>query len=88
LNLEELDKQFVLQTYARDYTNFVRGENATLSPEDGRDFIDFASGIGVSSVGHGNRRLSDAVCEQVRNIIHISHLQVIEPQANVGSEDL
>ncbi len=77
MNLEELDKQFVLQTYARDYTNFVRGENATLFSEDGRDFIDFASGIGVSSVGHGNRRLSDAVCEQVRNIIHISNLQVM-----------
>jgi len=86
LNLEELDKQFVLQTYARDYTNFVRGENATLFSEDGRDFIDFASGIGVSSVGHGNRRLSDAVCEQVRNIIHISNLQVIEPQAKLAQK--
>ncbi len=32
------------------------------------EIIDFASGIGVSSVGHGNRRLNDAVCEQVRNI--------------------
>ncbi len=45
-----------------------------------------ASGIGFSSVGHGNRRLSDAVCEQVRNIIHISNLQVIEPQAKLAQK--
>jgi acetylornithine aminotransferase len=86
VNLEELDKKFVLQTYTRDYTNFVRGENATLFSDDGRDFIDFASGIGVSSVGHGNKRLSSAICEQVKRIIHVSNLQVIEPQAKLAQK--
>jgi acetylornithine aminotransferase len=86
LNLEELDKKFVLQTYTRDYTNFIRGEGATLFSEDGRDFIDFASGIGVSSVGHGNRRLSEAICDQAKKIIHTSNLQVIEPQAKLAQK--
>jgi len=86
VNLEELDKKFVLQTYSRDYTNFVRGKNATLFSEDGRDFIDFASGIGVSSVGHGNERLSGAICDQAKKIIHISNLQVIEPQAKLAQK--
>ncbi len=45
MTLEELDKKYVLQTYTRDYTNFVKGVGATLYDENGRDYIDFASGI-------------------------------------------
>ncbi len=45
------------------------------------DYIDFTSGIGVVSVGHGNRRVADAIYEQVKNITHISNLYAIEPQA-------
>ena len=58
MTLEELDKQYVLQTYARNYTNFVKGVGSTLYDEKGKDYIDFASGIAVNSVGHGNDKLS------------------------------
>ena len=84
MTLEEMDKQYVLQTYARDYTNFVKGVGSTLYDEHGRDYIDFASGIAVNSVGHGNPKLTEAICEQAKKIIHISNLQVIEPQAKLA----
>ncbi len=84
MTLEEMDKQYVLQTYARDYTNFVKGVGSTLYDEQGRDYIDFASGIAVNSVGHGNPKLTEAICEQAKKIIHISNLQVIEPQAKLA----
>lgn len=48
--LEKLDKDFVLQTYDRNYINFVSGKNATVKDENGKDYIDFTSGIGVVSV--------------------------------------
>jgi len=86
MTLEELDKKYVLQTYARDYTNFVKGVGSTLYDESGRDYIDFASGIAVNSVGHGNEKLVNAICEQVKKIIHISNLQVIEPQAKLAQK--
>ncbi len=86
MTLEEQDKHYVLQTYARDYTNFVKGVGSTLYDEQGKDYIDFASGIGVNSVGHGNEMLTKAICEQVQNIIHISNLQVIEPQARLAQK--
>ena len=82
--LKELDKDFVLQTYARNYVNFKQGQNATLFDDKGKDYIDFTSGIGVVSVGHGNKRLAGAICEQVNNIIHISNLYLIEPQAKLA----
>ncbi len=86
MNLEQQDKKYVLQTYARNYTNFVKGVGSTLYDENGRDYIDFASGIGVNSVGHGNEKLASAICEQAKKIIHISNLQVIEPQAKLAQK--
>lgn len=84
MTLEQQDKQYVLQTYTRDYTNFVKGIGSTLYDENGKDYIDFAAGIAVNSVGHGNEKLVSAICEQAKNMIHISNLQVIEPQAKLA----
>jgi acetylornithine aminotransferase len=84
MTLEALDKHYVLGTYARNYTNFVEGKGSRLFDDQGRDFIDFASGIGVNSVGHANPQLADAICDQAHKIIHISNLQVIEPQAKLA----
>lgn len=86
MTLEQQDKQYVLQTYARDYTNFVKGIGSTLYDENGRDYIDFASGIAVNSVGHNHPKLVEAIANQAKNIIHISNLQVIEPQAKLAQK--
>ncbi len=80
-NFEQLDKKYVLHSYKRNYINFVSGKNATLFDDRGSDYIDFTSGIGVASVGHGNKALADTICNQAKNIIHISNLYYIEPQA-------
>ncbi len=84
--LEQLDKQYVLHTYARNYINFKKGINATLFDENEKDYIDFTSGIGVVSVGHGNKEVANTICEQVNNITHISNLYAIEPQAKLGEK--
>ena len=86
MRLEELDKKYVLQTYNRSYVNFVKGEGSKLFTEDGNEYIDFASGIAVNSVGHNNPTLVKALQEQVEKIIHISNLQVIEPQAKLAEK--
>ena len=49
--LEQMDKEYVLHTYARNYVNFKKGVNATLFDENDKDYIDFTSGIAVCSVG-------------------------------------
>ena len=84
--LENLDKQYVLHTYARNYVNFKKGVNATLFDEDEKEYIDFTSGIGVVSVGHGNKQVADVICKQVNNITHISNLYAIEPQAKLAQK--
>ncbi len=84
--LEQLDKDYVLQTYARNYVNFKKGINATLFDENDKDFIDFTSGIGVTSVGHGNKDLTEAISTQASKIIHTSNLFGIEPQAKLAQK--
>ena len=86
MNLESLDKEYVLHSYGRNYTSFVKGKGAKLYSSDGKEYIDFASGIGVCSVGHGNEQLSEAICEQAKNLIHTSNLWAIEPQAKLAQK--
>jgi acetylornithine aminotransferase len=86
MNIEALDKHYVLSSYGRNYTSFVEGKGAKLYDEDGNAYIDFASGIGVSSVGHGNETLTAAICTQAKQLIHTSNLQVIEPQAKLAEQ--
>ena len=82
--LKDLDSQYVLPTYARQDISFVKGENATLTDSEGKEYIDFMAGIAVVSIGHSNEKLSQALCEQINKIIHISNLYLIEPQAEAA----
>jgi len=86
MNLESMDKEYVLHTYARNYVNFIKGVNATLYSSDNKDYIDFTSGIGVVSCGHGNERIANTICEQSKNMMHISNLYLIEPQAKLAQK--
>jgi len=74
----------LLNTYARFDVEFMKGKSATLWDKQGNEYIDFTSGIGVVSVGHSNERLSNAICEQAKNIIHISNLYRIPTQEKLA----
>ena len=85
-DLKQMELDYVLHTYGRNYTHFVRGSGAKLFDDSGRDYIDFGAGIAVCSVGHGNERLANAICKQARELIHTSNLYLIEPQAKLARE--
>jgi acetylornithine aminotransferase len=86
MTLETMDKEYVLHTYNRNYVNFTHGVNATLFDDTGRDYIDFGSGIGVASCGHGNLRVAKVIADQAAKITHISNLFLIEPQARLAKK--
>ncbi len=81
MSLEEIDKTFCLHTYNRNYVHFTSGKGARLFTSSGADYIDFTSGIGVASIGHGNAGLAKALYEQAAKLIHTSNLFLIEPQS-------
>ncbi len=78
---ENMDRDFVLHSYGRNYIDFASAKGARVYDKNGDEYIDFTSGIGVVSVGHANKRVSEAICDQASKIIHISNLYLIRPQA-------
>ena len=85
-NIKDLDKKYVLPTYARADVEFVSGDNAKLYDANGKRYIDFASGIAVCSVGHANKRVNDAICNQLSKLTHTSNLYYIAPQAKAAQK--
>jgi acetylornithine/N-succinyldiaminopimelate aminotransferase len=86
MNIQELDKKYVLPTYARADVEFVSAKNARLTDSNGKKYIDFTAGIGVVSVGHANERVNSAIAEQISKITHISNLYHIGPQAKAAQK--
>ncbi len=67
-------------TYARTKTSFVRGQGVRLYSDEGKEFLDFVSGIGVNALGHSDPHLLQALNEQGQNLWHVSNLFNV-PQA-------
>jgi acetylornithine aminotransferase len=84
MTIEQLDHDYHLHTYARKPVRFVRGSGSRLYDDTGRDYIDFGSGIGVTSIGHAHPDLARALCDQAGTLIHTSNLYTIEPQARLA----
>lgn len=80
-----LDRAHVLQTYRRAPVVFERGSGCRLYDSDGRSYLDFISGIGVSSLGHAHPRLTAALAEQAGQLIHTSNLYYHPLQAEVAA---
>jgi acetylornithine/N-succinyldiaminopimelate aminotransferase len=62
-----------MNTYKRTGLVFVRGFGSVLETEDGKRYLDFTSGIGVNSLGHGNEALAAAIAWQAARLIHVSN---------------
>ena len=71
-------------TYGRFPIAISHGQGAKLYDFDGKLYIDFASGIGVCSIGHGNPALAQAIADQAMRLGHVSNLYYTEPAARVA----
>ncbi len=79
--IARLDAAYVLPTYARKPVLFVRGEGMRLYDDDGREYLDFVSGIGAVNLGHAHPAVADAVAVQMRTLVHVSNLYQVEHRA-------
>ena len=82
--IKQLDSQNVMQTYARFDVAIDHGEGATLYTPEGKEYIDFSSGIGVNSIGYGNKKWVDAIYKQAMKLQHISNLYYSEPYTKLA----
>lgn len=82
--IQSLDQEYVMQTYARHPIAIDHGQGATLWDADWKKYIDFTSGIGVCSVGYNNEKWVSAITEQIKKLPHISNLFYTEPYARLA----
>ncbi|MET0920482.1 MAG: aspartate aminotransferase family protein [Acidimicrobiia bacterium] len=83
--IRALDAEHVMQTYGRLPVAFVRGEGTKLWDSEGNEYLDFLGGLAVTSLGHANPMIADAVAEQARTLLHISNLYYNEVQPQVAA---
>lgn len=74
----------VMKTYGRAEIAFVKGNGCWLTSESGEDYLDFASGIAVNTLGHNHPALVSALQEQAGKLWHTSNLYRIPGQENVA----
>jgi acetylornithine/N-succinyldiaminopimelate aminotransferase len=84
MDTKKIDKQFILNTYARKDIVFVKGKGSTLYDEKHNAFIDFGSGIAVNGLGHGNKKWVKAVKGQSSKLAHTSNLYYNQPSASLA----
>ncbi|NLI13542.1 MAG: acetylornithine transaminase [Peptococcaceae bacterium] len=76
----ELGDKYLMRNYGRIPLAPVKGEGVRMWDADGREYLDFVSGIAVNALGHSPLAVVEAVSEQVKKMIHCSNLYYIENQ--------
>ena len=86
VNTEQLYKDNVLGNYGLPPITFVRGRGVRLFDDEGNEYLDFCSGLAVTSLGHCHPNLVSAIQSQASELFHVSNLYRNEKQALLASK--
>ena len=70
----DLEREYLLQNYARYPLVLARGKGCYVYDLEGRRYLDFITGIGVNALGHAHPRIVKVIREQAALLIHSSNL--------------
>jgi acetylornithine/N-succinyldiaminopimelate aminotransferase len=80
----EWSARYHTPNYSRAPLCLVRGEGVRVWDSDGREYLDFTSGIAVTALGHCHPRVTGAIQEAARTLLHVSNLFHNAPQADLA----
>jgi acetylornithine/N-succinyldiaminopimelate aminotransferase len=83
-DLQALEREYVMGTYARNPVEFVRGEGSRLWDADGNEYLDFLAGISVVQIGHAHPSWVEAIAQQAARLAHVGNLYYTEPGMRLG----
>jgi acetylornithine/N-succinyldiaminopimelate aminotransferase len=75
---------YLTANYARFPVEFVRGEGTRLWDVEGHEYLDFLTGISVSSAGHCHPAVVAAIREQAGRLLHVGNLYYTEPMSRLA----
>jgi acetylornithine aminotransferase/acetylornithine/N-succinyldiaminopimelate aminotransferase len=76
--------RYLMQNYARAPLCLVRGEGARVWDTDGKEYLDFVSGIAVDALGHSHPKIVGAIREQATTLLQVSNLYQIPSQIHLA----
>ncbi len=82
--IEKSNAAFI-NTYTRFPVAMVEGRGCILKDADGREYLDFLSGIAVCGLGHCHPVVTKAICEQAGKLVHVSNLFHTLPQTELAA---
>jgi acetylornithine/N-succinyldiaminopimelate aminotransferase len=83
-SIQAAESKLLLQTYERNPYLFVSGHGVYLRDENGQDYLDLLSGIGVSALGYGHPAVQEAIDRQSKRLLHTSNLFFHEHTAELA----
>jgi acetylornithine aminotransferase/acetylornithine/N-succinyldiaminopimelate aminotransferase len=83
-SIQAAESKLLLHTYERTPILFVSGQGVYLRDEEGSDYLDLLSGIGVSALGYSNPVIEEAILRQSTRLLHTSNLFFHEGTANLA----
>jgi acetylornithine aminotransferase/acetylornithine/N-succinyldiaminopimelate aminotransferase len=83
-SLQAAEKKLLLNTYERHPVLFTGGHGVYLTDENGEDYLDLLSGIGVSALGYGHPAIEEAIVAQSKQLLHTSNLFFHERTAELA----
>jgi len=82
----EAAEAVLLHTYNRSKVVFDHGKGVYLYDTDGKEYLDFAAGIAVCSLGYGEEAYTTALKNQVDKLLHVSNLYYNEPTTEAAQK--
>lgn len=86
MTIKNIDKQYVLNTYNRFDLHLVEGKGSVVKDENGKEYIDLTTGIGVTAFGIADDEWCDAVTSQLGTLQHVSNLYYTSPCALLAKQ--
>lgn len=76
--------QVLMHTYGRYRIELAAGRGTRLTDSEGREYLDFTSGIAVTALGHGHPAIVGALRRAAEGLIHVSNLYWTEPMIRLA----
>ena len=86
MDLFEKANEYLMHTYAPLPIVITHGEGSCLFDENNKKYIDFTSGIGVNSVGYNNKKLNEAILNQLNSFAHLSNIFLSTPTVKLANK--
>ncbi|HSB33751.1 MAG TPA: acetylornithine transaminase [Nitrospirota bacterium] len=77
-------QKYIMNTYGRQPLVLVKGRGTKVYDSDGKEYIDFVSGVAVCNLGHCHPRVVVALQKQAQRLMHVSNHYHNEPQINLA----